>query len=51
MLAEINADMETNQAKLEADRKDDQEHMKDMLAGIDTNRKTDYEELKKLKAN
>jgi hypothetical protein len=40
MLAEINANMETNQATLEADRKVDQEHMQDMLTRTDTNKKT-----------
>jgi histidinol-phosphate/aromatic aminotransferase/cobyric acid decarboxylase-like protein len=46
----MNANMKTNQAKLEADRKTDQEHMQDMLARIDTNRETHCEALKKMQA-
>jgi hypothetical protein len=50
MLAEMNANMETNQAKLEADRKADQEYMQDMLARIGTNRETHCKALKEMQA-
>jgi hypothetical protein len=42
----MTARMETNQAKLEADRNADQEHMQDMLARMNASRQDDQEEMK-----